>query len=374
MSSAPAGGETRPTVLPGFVNAHTHMYSALVPHGIPAPTPVPEDFLQILERLWWRLDRALDEPSLRASARLYVAEALLAGTTTLIDHHESPGVIEGSLDMLADACDELGIRALLCYGATERNAGREEAQLGLAESRRFALTNRRARVRGLIGVHASFTVSNETLDEAAALCRETDNVVHVHVAEDVVDLGDARERCFRGPLERMAERGALPAGSILAHGVHLDEEQVRWAAAQRLWLVQNPRSNQGNRVGYPRALWASDRVALGTDGYPADMRAERAALERAAAGHPECERGGTGRLGERLDAGRRLAAERFGSALEGDTVELEPGPAATVPVRRVTVDGHAVVEAGRLVHGNLGEIRAHAHEEARRLRQRMEVL
>lgn len=374
MSSAPAGGETRPTVLPGFVNAHTHMYSALVPYGIPMPAPAPAGFLQILARLWWRLDRALDEPSLRASARLYVAEALLAGTTTLIDHHESPGVIEGSLDILAQACDELGIRALLCYGATERNAGREEAQQGLAECRRFTLTNRCARLRGLIGLHASFTVSNETLDEAAALCRETGNVVHVHVAEDVTDLGDARQRSFRGPLERMTERGALSPGSILAHGVHLDEAQVRSTAAQSLWLVQNPRSNQGNRVGYPRALWASGRVALGTDGYPADMRAELAALQQAAAAHRECERGGTDRLDGRLDAGRRLAAERFGCGLEGDTVTLEPGPVASARVCRVTVDGQAVVEAGRLVHGDLGEIRAHAHEEARRLRQRMEVL
>ena len=127
----------------GNVNAHTHIYSGLAPLGIPQPEPEPESFVQILERLWWLLDRALDEESLRASARLYVADALLAGTTVLIDHHESPDFIEGSLDVLADACDELGIRALLCYGATERNGGVDEAMRGLGECRRFIESNDR---------------------------------------------------------------------------------------------------------------------------------------------------------------------------------------------------------------------------------------
>ncbi|MGQ0723358.1 MAG: amidohydrolase family protein, partial [Candidatus Eiseniibacteriota bacterium] len=123
------------------INAHTHIYSALAPLGMPLPTRSPANFLEILERVWWRLDRALDEASLRASARLYAAESLRFGTTTLIDHHESPGFIEGSLDVIADACQAAGVRALLCYGATERNAGRDEAKRGLAECRRFLTTN-----------------------------------------------------------------------------------------------------------------------------------------------------------------------------------------------------------------------------------------
>ena len=134
---------------------------------------------------------AIDEASLRAAARLYVAEALLHGTTTLVDHHESPRLIEGSLDVLADACHELGARALLCYGATERNGGRDEASRGLTECRRFIETNSRPLVRGVVGLHASFTVSDETLREAAALCRELDSVVHVHLAEDRADVEDA---------------------------------------------------------------------------------------------------------------------------------------------------------------------------------------
>ena len=130
-----------------LINAHTHLYSGLAPLGIPAPEPPPTCFVEILERLWWRLDRALDADSLRASAELYVAEALGFGTAGLIDHHESPGFIDGSLDVLADVCQRLGMPAVLCYGATERNGGRDEAEAGLAECARFIRENERPLVR-----------------------------------------------------------------------------------------------------------------------------------------------------------------------------------------------------------------------------------
>jgi cytosine/adenosine deaminase-related metal-dependent hydrolase len=362
---------TRAVPQPGEVNAHTHIYSALAPFGMPAPRETPRNFVEILERVWWRLDRALDERSLAASARLYAAEALLHGTTTLVDHHESPEFIAGSLDVLADACESLGIRALVCFGATERNGGRDEARRGLEECRRFARENRRARVRGLVGLHASFTVSDETAREAGLLCAELGTVMHVHVAEDVADVEDAKRRGFPGPLERLLDLGALPPGSIMAHGVHLDEAQVRLAESRGVWLVQNPRSNEGNRVGYPPALRASARVALGTDGYPADMAAEREALRRLAAEHAAEERGGAA-AELRLPAGRRLVAERFGGAGDGgaDTVERDAGGR----VWRVIVDGETVVDGGRLVHGDVEEFRARARDEAARLWQRMERL
>lgn len=251
-------------------NAHTHLYSGLVPFAMPAPEREPRNFREILELVWWRLDRALDERSLRAAARWYVAEAQRLGTTALVDHHESPSMIEGSLDILADVCEELAMPALLCYGATERNGGRDEARRGLAECRRFIESNRRRFVRGAVGLHAAFTVSDETMREAGALCRELGVPLHVHVAEDAID---------RDGFRRLLANDALVPGSILAHGVHLSEEEVRQAASMGLWLVQNPRSNRANRVGYPTALRASSRVALGTDGFPSDLRAESDALE-----------------------------------------------------------------------------------------------
>lgn len=344
---------------PGWVNAHTHLYSGLVSLGMPAPRDAPRSFLEILERVWWRLDRALDEASLRAAARLYVAEALLQGTTAVVDHHESPDFIEGSLDVLADACQGLGMRALLCYGVTERNGGRDEARRGLAECRRFLVENRRPFVRGLVGVHAGFTVSDETLREAAELAREFGTVLHLHVAEDEADQADARRRGYGGVVDRLVKLNALPRGSILAHGVHLSREEVRECSARDCWIVQNPRSNLKNGVGYPSALGASTRVALGTDGFAADMVEEAETLILQACAHGE----NTYRAGSRLDAGHELFTEHFDAPLEAD-----------VSLGRVAIGGRPVVLAGRLASADLDEIRAEAAREAARLWKRMEAL
>ena len=352
----------------GWVNAHTHMYSGLVPFGMLPPEPAPRDFLEILSQVWWRLDRAIDAAALRASARWYIAQALLAGTTTLIDHHESPEAIEGSLDIIADACDELGIRALLCYGATERNGGRDEARRGLAECARFVRENRRPNVRGLVGLHASFTASRATLLEAGVLARSLGVGVHVHVAEDLADVEHARREGAADPLARLLEAEALPPGSILAHGVHLSAASVAEAGARGLWIVQNPRSNEGNRVGYAGALAGGTQVALGTDGWASDLREEFSALERLAAVH-EPATPSTG-LVQRLAGGRRLAEQHFGAgALAHDRVECEAEavPGTRPRVARVVVAGRTVVDGGRLLTADAAELEADARREAARL-------
>lgn len=348
------------------VNAHTHLYSGLVPLGMPPPEHAPRRFVEILERVWWRLDRALDERSLAAAARLYLAEALLAGTTALVDHHESPALIEGSLDILADAAEALGARLLVCYGATERNGGREEARRGLAECRRFILSNRRPHVRGAVALHASFTVSDATVLDAAHHCRDLGALMHVHVAEDAADVEDARERGYPGPLERLLALEALPPGSICAHGVHLSPVQVARATRDGLWLVQSPRSNEGNRVGYGASLGADPRVALGTDGYPANMGDEAAALARLGAAHGAPD----DVVARRLAASRALARTLFGEGIDGDTVERDASGAVT----RVVVGGRVVVDDGRLTGGDLDTIRAEAAREAERLWVRMRAL
>ena len=360
---------TGATIVPGAVNAHTHIYSGLAPYGLPDPEPAPRTFLQILERVWWKLDRALDERSLRAAARLYVAEALLAGTTLLVDHHESPNLIEGSLEILADACDELGMRALLCYGATERNGGVEEARRGLDECCRFIETNRRPLVLGAVGLHASFTVSDDTIRRAGDLCRLLGVPLHVHVAEDDVDVDDARKRGYDGPLARLHALGALVPRSILAHGIHLRIREARVADEARLWLVHNPRSNRANRLPYPYALAASSRVALGTDGFPSDMAVEAAAL------HEIGTHAGERReiREHRIAAGLSLAAEVFRSPF----VPLRKGSAADAAVicqgqvRHLLVGGEIVIRDGRLLTGDIEEIRREAVAEADRLGRRM---
>ena len=327
----------------GFVNAHTHLYSGLFPYGVPAPEPAPTSFPEILERLWWRLDRALDEESLRAAARVYVAHAIAAGTSALIDHHESPEFIEGSLEVVADAAEEFGMPMLVTYGATERNGGRAEARRGLAECERFLTTNQRPRVRGLVGVHAAFTVSDETLVEAADLARRHETVLHLHVAEDAVDVADAKRRGYDGVVDRLLCLNALPEGSILAHGVHLTAAEVRRVDERGGWLVQNPRSNENNGVGYPVALAAASRVALGTDGFPSDGAQEAEALERLAREHGD---------DPRRAAGRKSASAALFAACFGD----EPVSTAS------PIDDDA-----------MAEIEHEAHRQAARLAKRMEV-
>lgn len=354
-------------ISPGAVCAHTHLYSGLAPYAMPPAEPAPETFLQILERVWWRLDQALDADSLRAAASDYVARALLAGTTALVDHHESPGFIKGSMAVLAEICEGLGMRALLCYGATERNFGPEEARRGLAECSRIVAS---PLIRGLVGLHAGFTVSDKTIHTAGMLARDLETVLHVHLAEDRADVEDAKARGFEGPLERLAALDALIPGSILAHGVHLSPEQVEAAEAAGCWLVQNPRSNEGNRVGYAGNLAHSGRVALGTDGWNADMAEEERALFRLAEQH------GDTRARGRLAAGHALIAERFGFAAE----PLALGAAGDLVVRRdgkvvhVVIDGRVVVRDGELTGGDIETIHVEAEAQAQRLWQRMALL
>ena len=174
-------------VTSGMVCSHHHLYSTLA-RGMPAPLRPPTKFLEILEQIWWRLDVALDAEMIRWSAMLGAVEALQCGTTAIVDHHESPSAIEGSLSIIADACAEVGVRSNLSYGVTDRH-GAEGARRGLAENERFL----RGGGRGMVGVHAAFTCSDETLAAAATLAADVGVGVHIHVAEGPDDA-NAGER------------------------------------------------------------------------------------------------------------------------------------------------------------------------------------
>ena len=234
---------------PGLVCAHHHLYSALA-RGMPAPPGTPTNFLQILELVWWRLDRALDLEMLEWSAKLGALEALQAGCTAIIDHHESPNAIDGSLSVIADACAEVGVRVSCAYGVTDRH-GADGAARGLAENDRFLTEGG----RGYVGVHAGFTCSDDTLAAAAALASEHGVGVHIHVAEGIDDI-DAPTRLA----------GLTTDDWLLVHGVHLADDH-----GLRGTIVHNPRSNMNNAVGYGRPARFTNPVALGTDGIGADM-------------------------------------------------------------------------------------------------------
>jgi putative selenium metabolism protein SsnA len=310
-------------VIPGNVCAHHHLYSALA-RGMPYTLEPPSNFVEILQRVWWRLDRALDDDMNRASALAGGADALLAGTTTIIDHHASPNAIEGSLDVYADALESLGVRSVLAYEVTDRD-GPERAAAGIEENRRF-LMDRRRLTRGLVGAHASFTMSDDTVVACAEVAREAETGIHVHVAEDEADEADCVARFGRRVVQRLADLGAINERSLLAHCIHLEEEELEAVRALSATAVHNPRSNMNNAVGHA-PVGSFPRLALGTDGIGGDMFAEsQAGFWRAQ------EAGGTGGPQwalERMAESARFAGRVFWEPLFG---RLEPGAPADLVV------------------------------------------
>jgi putative selenium metabolism protein SsnA len=332
-------------IVPGNVCAHTHLYSALA-RGMPYSLEPPANFVQILQRIWWRLDRGLDEESIRASALVGGMEALLAGTTTLVDHHASPNAIDGSLDVVADALEEVGIRSILCYEVTDRD-GAERAHAGLAENERFLRTaadGRRPLTRAMVGAHASFTLGPETLDACVELARRESTGLHVHVAEDFADQADCEARFGMSVLERLARAGALTPQALLAHCVYLNPAEIALTLESGATIAHNPRSNMNNSVGRALVHALEDRVVLGTDGIGGDMFAEsqvaywRAREDQVFASPSETL--------ARLAGGARFAGRVFSEPSLGS---IEPGApadllvldyASPAPVTETNLGGH----------------------------------
>jgi len=308
-------------VLPGLVNAHTHLYSALA-RGMPWPQDAPKNFFEILQKVWWKLDRALDEESIYYSALIGALEAVKAGTTTLIDHHASPNHIAGSLKIIREALEQIGVRGVLCYEVTDRN-GENGRDLGLRENQIFLENHTNAQFRGLVGAHASFTLSDHALRACAELARQYDCGVHIHLAEDHCDAEISRRDYGRSDIvKRLAEMEMLSAKTILAHGIYLSEDDLRLIKQRRCWLMHNARSNMNNGVGYAPAQNFGERVSLGTDGFPADMFEEtRLAFFKGC----DAKNG----LGPRdylkfLNGGHQLCSELFGATLG----KISPGAVA----------------------------------------------
>lgn len=317
---------------------------------MPAPPTNPTTFRQILEHVWWRIDAALDLEMIRWSAMLGAVEALLSGTTAIIDHHESPNAIEGSLSAIADACGEVGVRVLCAYGVTDRH-GRDGVRRGLAENERYL----QAGGRGMVGVHAAFTCEDDTLAAAADLAIRYGVGVHIHVAEGPDDVSAGRR------LTSLATDDWL-----LVHCVHLDRDLPGT-------IAHNPRSNMNNAVGYARPAARSNRVVLGTDGIGADM------LEEARLGYARLREDDVTETPETvwrwLTNGWQLVPEA-----RHDTVRWsydhadDPWRVAFTPGVRaidVTVEGERVVVDGRPTRVDLEHVRAKAAEQAARLFARL---
>ena len=256
-----------------FVCGHHHVYSALA-RGMGAPKKNPENFNEILEYVWWSLDKSLDAEMIEASA-LYTAMASLKnGVTFVIDHHASPFAIGGSLDIIATAFEKVGASHLLCYEISDRD-GTQKAQEGLMETAEYLEEN-----QGLVGLHASFTVSDDTLQKAVRVAKHFDTGIHIHVAEAQSDQDHCVENYGMRVIERLQKEGALSSPkTILGHCLHLSEKEKEIIAASPVWVVQNTESNLNNKVGFFNAAGLGNNIMMGTDGMHSDMlRSAKAAF------------------------------------------------------------------------------------------------
>jgi putative selenium metabolism protein SsnA len=258
-------------ILPGLINLHHHFYSALA-RGLNPEIPI-RTFAETLNGLWWRLDRALDPEAIRVSAQLIAADCIRWGCTTVFDHHASPSCASGSLDILAEVLDAAGLCAVLCYEVSDRN-GHAAARAGIEENVRFLREHRGdPYIRGALGLHASFTLREETLKEAAKRL-PADAGCHIHIAEDPIDR-DASMRAFgASPMERLERHGLLGPRCLLAHGIHLNSDEYARVARHESNLIHNPESNANNAVGHLDVASARDQgclIGLGTDGISSSM-------------------------------------------------------------------------------------------------------
>ncbi len=259
----------RKVIMPAFVNTHHHLYSTFA-RGMAVPGPAPENFQQILENLWWKLDKVLFREAIYYSSLVPLMESLKQGVTSIIDHHESQSYQIGSLDEIKKAVEESGMKALICLGASDRYGNGER---GLEENERF-LRKKSDNVRGMVGLHASFTVSEQTLKRSFELASEFECGVHVHCCEAPEDGEITRQKYSSGVVERFRQAGILGPKTLLVHGVHIDHKDMDIIKSSGSSVIHNPESNMNNAVGYAKILDMMEKgikVGLGTDGMSSDM-------------------------------------------------------------------------------------------------------
>jgi len=362
-----------------FANGHHHVYSALA-RGMPAPKKSPENFREILQYVWWTLDKALDLEMIRTGALVTAIACAKNGVTLVIDHHASPNAIEGSLETIARAFDEVGVGHLLCYEITDRD-GAVVARKGLEETAEYL-----AHRQGLVGLHASFTVGDETLKAAVELALKHKSGIHIHVAEDRYDQEQCLEAHGKRVIRRLTDAGALDLPkTILGHCLHLDEDERRLVAGSKAWVVQNMESNLNNSVGFFNSAGLGGRIMLGTDGMHSDMM--RSAKAAYFAGHNFDAIDYEGAYRRFRNVHHYLLNNGFSGDGDNNLVALDydsPTPMErdnfyghflfgleSRHVRHVISQGRLIVEDGEVVTVDEGSILRESQAQARRLWERM---
>lgn len=261
-------------IMPAFINTHEHIYSTMA-RGISLKGYNPQGFLDILDGLWWNIDRHLTLEQTRQSARATYLDCIRNGVTTVFDHHASFGAISGSLFAIEDAAREMGIRTCLCYEVSDR-AGPDKAREAIAENAAFirhAQQDDRDMIAGMMGMHASFTLSDETMALCAA--SKPDGVgYHIHVAEGIEDLHHCLKHYGKRVIDRLMDCGILGPKTLAAHCIYINKHEMDLLRDTDTMVVHNPESNMGNACGCPPTLEIFHHgilTGLGTDGYTHDM-------------------------------------------------------------------------------------------------------
>lgn len=261
-------------IMPGLINTHHHIYSAFA-RGLSIKNHHPENFGDILEGMWWRLDRLLTLEDCRFSAYATYLSCLRNGVTTVFDHHASYGATEGSLFEIGAAAREIGIRTCLCYEVSDRN-GQEAMRQAVQENEAFikaAAADPSGMQKGMMGLHASFTLSDATLDYCAAR-KPVETGYHIHVAEGLEDVYDSLRKYNKRIVNRLFDRGILGPRTLAIHCIHIDPQEIQILKDTDTMVVHNPESNMGNAVGcepMPALMAKGVLLGLGTDGYTSDM-------------------------------------------------------------------------------------------------------
>ncbi len=337
-------------VMPGFINTHMHYYSTFA-RGMYLEGKPATMFSDILKGLWWRLDKCLTKEDVHFSALAPMIEQIKCGVTTSIDHHASPNFVTGSLFEIAEVAKYVGIRSNLCYEVSDRD-GVKIAEAGIKENEDFIKHCNEKNddmLRGLFGLHASMTVSNETLEKCKKAADKVNAGFHVHTAEGIEDVADSLSKYDMRVVERWYKEGVLSDKSIAVHCIHITEEEKKMLKDSGVSVVHNPESNMGNAVGVSPVLDLINKgvlVGMGTDGYTADMTESLKVtnvLHKLNAGLPSV---GWVEPHQMLFNNNRTIANRF---MKDKVGTLEEGYLADViivdyngatPVNGSTLDGH----------------------------------
>ncbi|MBV7274933.1 putative aminohydrolase SsnA [Clostridium sp. PL3] len=262
-------------IMPGFINTHMHYYSTFA-RGMANDSPPANNLVDILEGLWWRLDKKLTLDDVYYSAIVPMIDQVKNGVTTAFDHHASPYAVRGSLFKIAEAAEKIGIRSNLCYETSDRD-GEKIADEGIAENVdfiKYCNSKNDDMLKGMFGLHASMTISDKTLNKCLDAIQGLNTGFHVHTGEGIEDLQDSKAKYGKGVVERWYDSGVLSDKTFAVHCIHVSEQEMDLLKEKNTIVVHNPESNMGNAVGASPILKMYEKgilLGLGTDGYTSDM-------------------------------------------------------------------------------------------------------